>query len=333
MDQPIYSELKERWYQVRVPVPFSLRYVNSYLLGDTNERYTIIDPGLKTEESIEVWETTLRQLQIKWQQIDQVIVTHQHPDHYGLAGYVQKLSDAVVYITEESHAYTQKLWGTGTKQFEADMRELLHKHETPAEIIERIIDNLHQFIPRVEPQPEVRYIQPAGQCSIAELDWHFVQTVGHAYGGIMLYQPEIRWMICADQVLPRITPHVGVVAGEERMPLYDFLQNLAEIRKYDVELALPGHREPFSNYDERIEQIMSHHERRLQKMYEYMKDQQTHISAFVMCEHLFGSSLATQPHNMRFALTETIAHLDELVRRRLLHTIIHSDVQYYKLNK
>lgn len=331
MKQQIWSELKQNWFQLRVPVPFSLRYVNSYILGDSNGQYTVIDPGLKTSESIAVWEQALNELHIGWQQITQIIVTHQHPDHYGLAGLFQQKSGAVVYMTEEAYRYTQKLWGAGEQQFEVNMRELLQQHGAPAQVVNDVLDNLREFLPRVEPQPQVTYIKETERLSISGLKWDCIPTKGHAYGQIMLYQPQLKWMFCADQVLPRITPHVGVVAGEERSPLFDFLENMNDIRIYDVLLALPGHREPFTNYNERIQQILEHHERRLQKMVDYIKQQQSKLSAFVICEYLFGTTLRTQPHNMRFAMTETIAHLDELVRRGLLKIVFHNSAQFYEI--
>jgi len=303
--------------QVRVPVPFSLKWINSYLLLEKNGTYTIIDPGLRTLEAEQVWEETLQELSLTWRNCSAIVVTHQHPDHYGLAGYVQQHCDAPVYMTRESKAYTDKLWGTGQAQFERDMEKLLVAHGTPIEIVEAILANMQGFVAKVEPQPVVEYIEAGQTIRLGDRQWLLIHTEGHAYGGIMLYDSLTKQLLCGDQVLPRITPHVGVVAGEDRPVLSQFLANLQQIAKLDVKLVLPGHREPFEGYSERITAIIQHHKRRLASILQYVQEQRA-VDSFTCCEWLFGKHLREQPHNMRFALTETIAHLDHLQEKGLL---------------
>lgn len=302
------SYITSKIIQVRIPVPFSLKWINSYLLFEKNGTFAIIDPGLRTLEAEQIWEETLQKLSLTWGDCSKIVVTHQHPDHYGLAGYVQQRSRAPVYMTKESKAYTEKLWGTGQYQFERDMEQLLAVHGTPSHIIKAIINNMQQFQERVEPQPEVEYVEAGQSIRLGDADWRLIHTEGHAYGGIMLYDKESKLLLCGDQVLPRITPHVGVVAGEDRPVLSQFLTNLKQIEELDVSLVLPGHRDPFEGFRDRIAAIIQHHERRLEAILQYVREQQV-VDAFTCCEWLFGQHLRDQPHNMRFALTETIAHL------------------------
>lgn len=308
---PIWSKLLPSIIQVRVPVPFSLKWINSYILLEQQGTFTVIDPGLRTPEAEAVWANVMSELKLEWSSCTAIVVTHQHPDHYGLSGYVQQLSGAPVYMTRDAKAYTEKLWGAGSEQFERDMKQLLHTHGTPDDIAEAILLNLREFQARVEPQPDVTYVE-AGEALLAgDRHWQLIHTEGHAYGGIMLYDANEKLLLCGDQVLPRITPHVGVVAGEDRPVLQQFLNHLQQIAELEVSLVLPGHREPFTRYRERIESILQHHERRLAELYSYIAENGA-VVAFVCCEWMFGSHLRDQPHNMRFALTEVIAHLQYL---------------------
>lgn len=101
---------QEGWLQVKVPVPFSLKWVNSYLIPE-EQGYTLIDPGLRTDEAIQVWDKVLQHHNLEWRNVTRIILTHQHPDHYGLAGYVQERSGAPVFISRRAHDYAIRLWG------------------------------------------------------------------------------------------------------------------------------------------------------------------------------------------------------------------------------
>jgi len=309
--------------QVKVPVPFSLKWVNSYLILEQSG-YTIIDPGLRIEESITVWEQVLLELQLVWEQCVQIIITHQHPDHFGLAGFVQQRSGAPVYMTEEAHQYTLNLWGDDKGNYEHNMSELLHKHNVPVNVIQAILHNLQEFQSRVEPFPNVTYIKAGNHIEIGKDIWEIIETKGHAYGQVMFYDPKQQILICADQVLPRITPHVGVIPGEDRDVLHEFIMNLRQLAVLEVKLALPGHREPFEYFSKRAYEIIAHHERRLERIEQHVIEHHE-IDAFSCCEWVFGTHLRLNAHNMRFALTEIIAHLEELVRQGRINSMWKDD--------
>jgi glyoxylase-like metal-dependent hydrolase (beta-lactamase superfamily II) len=305
------NELNNGWLQVKVPLPFSLKWVNGYLIPE-DEGYTLIDPGLGTEEAKAVWEGVLERKGMRWSDIRRVVLTHQHPDHYGLSGYVQEKSGASVWITKRSHDYALRLWGEGSR-FPGDLRELYEAHGMPAEVMDDIAGNLDSFVALVSPQPIVRYMEPGQPIMLGGRRWELVDAPGHAYGAVCFYQADMKWMICGDQVLPHITPNVSAIPGEERDPLADFLRSLEQLKQYDVEYALPGHRDPFADFRGRIVELQSHHARRLSGMAELLAEQPR--SAFALCEKLFGARLRDNPHNLRFAMSETLAHLFHLEQR------------------
>lgn len=185
----------------------------------------------------------------------------------------------------------------------------------PSDVMDAIENNLGTFIGRVLPEPQITYIEAGETVTLGGLSWETIDAPGHAFGALCFYQRDIRWMICGDQVLPRITPNVSVVPGEEKDPLAAFLGSLEELKGYEVELALPGHRDPFANFKARIAELISHHGRRLQEMRELLA--QEPLTAFDMCGKLFGARLRDNPHNLRFAMSETLAHLFHLELRGL----------------
>ncbi|OBR68514.1 hydrolase [Paenibacillus oryzae] len=318
--------LQGGWHQLKVPLPFSLKWVNSYIIPDSNG-YTVIDPGLHTGEALKAWEIAMAELRIGWSDISRIILTHQHPDHYGLAGYVQQQSGAVVNMTERSHRYALRLWNADS-EYPAAINALFSRHGMPVELREAIGSNLEGFIAMVSPQPRVSYMKAGETLAMNGGSWKLLDAPGHAFGAVCLYEPRRRWMICGDQVLPRITPNISLVPGEEADPLKHFLGSLDRLAEFDVDYALPGHMNPFAGFKERIEELQSHHARRLEGIKSMLLEKEA--TAFEVCEGLFGIRLRDNPHNLRFAMGETLAHLVHLELRGDIASRQRMGVYYYK---
>ncbi|MHA7964287.1 MBL fold metallo-hydrolase [Paenibacillus sp. CAU 1782] len=300
--------LEGGWHQLKVPLPFSLKWVNSYIVPD-GEGYTVIDPGLHTEEALSVWGEAMAELGIGWSDITRILLTHQHPDHYGLAGYFQQQSGAIVNMTERSHRYALRLWNANSEYPKA-IDALFNRHGMPGELRDAIGSNLDGFIAMVSPQPQVTYVEAGSTLAMNGSNWELIDAPGHAFGAVCLYEPQQRWMICGDQVLPRITPNISLVPGEESDPLQHFLTSLSTLAHVEVDLALPGHMNPFTGFRERIGELQNHHARRLEGIQDMLSEKES--TAFEVCEALFGVRLRDNPHNLRFAMGETLAHLVHL---------------------
>ncbi|GGG74595.1 MBL fold metallo-hydrolase [Paenibacillus radicis (ex Gao et al. 2016)] len=312
------AQWNDGWIQVKVPLPFSLKWVNSYLIPEPDQSgYTVIDPGLRTDEAVAAWNEAMQRHDIDVAAIKRIIVTHQHPDHYGLAGYFQELSGAPVYMSRRSHAYTVRLWAEGSR-FAEELGQLFSGHGMPDELTSAIAANLELFEERVSPQPSVTYMKAGESIRFGGFEWQLIDAPGHAYGQLLLYEPNNGWMFCGDQVIPRITPNISVVPGEETDPLNDFLTNLDELLNYDVSFAFPGHRDPFTGFAARIEELKQHHIRRLERMKRMLDEP---MSAFELSERLFGINLRSNPHNLRFAMAETLAHLYYMEHRGLIRRL------------
>ncbi|MBW7477007.1 MBL fold metallo-hydrolase [Paenibacillus oenotherae] len=312
--------------QVKVPLPFSLKWVNSYLLRD-EKGYTLIDPGLHTPESIETWNAALAEHDIVIQDIHTIVLTHQHPDHYGLAGWFQQRTGAPVLISPRSYAYIVKMWGKD-RSYAAELVALYRQHGMPEHLLDAMPPHLESFMDKVSPQPEVTFIEAGGVLRMAGMDWQMIDAPGHASGQLCFYAPERKWMICGDQVLPNITPNVSVVPGDEGGELEQFLGSLKQLGAYEVELAFPGHRDPFTGFGLRIEELIDHHKRRLESIAERVKEEG--CTGYAMCERLFGARIAGNPHNLRFAMSETLAHLFHLEQRNEISSSIRDGVIVYQ---
>lgn len=313
--------------QVKIPLPFSLKWVNSYLLPG-EDGYTLIDPGLRTAEAEAAWEKALAATGIGFGDVRTIVLTHQHPDHYGLAGWFQDRTGVPVRMSRQSHDYAKRLWGED-RSFNGELVGLFARHGMPEPLQEAVASHLESFVERVTPQPQVTYLESGERLRMGNLDWVAIDAPGHARGQLCFYAEEAGWMICGDQVLPDITPNISVVPGEDADPLARFLTSLTELSRYEVRLAFPGHRDPFADFGGRIQSIAAHHDRRLAQIETLAAAGPQ--SGYALCEALFGARIAGNAHNLRFAMAETLAHLVYLERAGRLRAMETADEIRYAL--
>lgn len=311
--RPLFNVYIENIIQARIPLPFPLRWVNAYIVKEKHSRYTIIDPGIHTEAAKEAWHQILAENRIQMEQIDTIVLTHHHPDHFGLCGWLQTQSGAEVYMTQPGWQQAKQLWTEGTPASDKLLR-LFREHGMPISLLEEMETHLRGFIPMVTPFPEnVRFIELGGIFNLAGRKWRVVHAPGHAFGHVMFYEPSKQLLFCGDHVLPKISPNISFIPDHDDDPLHSYLCSLAELRNWPVQLAFPGHRDPFANFGERVSALLEHHDIRLQQMRQIL---QKPMSTYELCRKLFGDHLTT--HQLRFAMAETIAHVRYMENRRLV---------------
>ncbi|PRX71222.1 glyoxylase-like metal-dependent hydrolase (beta-lactamase superfamily II) [Cohnella sp. SGD-V74] len=300
-------ELDGGWLQVKVPLPYSLKWVNAYLLPEGDSGWTVIDPGLRLEETEVFWEEVMRSRNLAWGDIARIVVTHHHPDHYGMAGWFQERAGAPVWMSPVAHSNANRLWGDG-ETFSEQLTAAFLRHGLAGELEDAMRAHLTGFRAKVSPHPsEVRLLSPGETFSMGGVEWDVHGGEGHAPGHLLFHDRTSGRLIGGDQVLTDISPNIGWMPGGDPDPLLSFLDSLRRLRALEVSEVFPGHRSPFARFRERIDELLDHHGRRMNKMAELIGERE--LTAFEVCELLFGARLRDNAHNLRFALAETIAHL------------------------
>jgi len=314
---------------IRVPLPYSLKWVNAYLLPEPDGGWTLIDPGLRDEETENFWSATLRERRIGWEDVRRIVVTHHHPDHYGMAGWFQRRTGATVWTSRVAEDNAERLWGAG-ETFSDELTGAFVRHGLAPGLVPAMREHLSGFAGRTSPRPEdVRFLAPGDSFAMGGVEWKVYGGEGHGPGHLLFHDPKSGDLICGDQVLPDISPNVGWMPGGDPDPLLSFLESLRKLRELEVGTAYPGHRKPYGDFRGRIDELLDHHERRMRRMAELIGGESPDASAgrsangeaktaFEICELTFGTRLRGNIHNLRFALAETIAHL---VRMEALGTI------------
>lgn len=304
--------MPEGMHRIRITMSFPLRWVNSYILTEPNGKVSIIDPGPRSAGTEQEWREALAERDLTFEDVHQIVLTHHHPDHLGLSGWMQQMSGAPVLMSARSRQETDFMWGTGAS-IEERLPEYYLLHGMPQQKTVEIKEHMRTFISQITPLPKVTIIVDGDTIHMGGKAWIAVETGGHAPGHLSFYAPESKEMLCGDAVLPQISPNISLQPDSDPEPLQSYMDGLKRLNALEVERAYPGHRNPFTRFAERTIELIAHHEERLGKLTERLQESPAH--AYDICLYLFGDRLGI--HQLRFAMSETLAHLQELIRRGL----------------
>jgi glyoxylase-like metal-dependent hydrolase (beta-lactamase superfamily II) len=296
-----------RW--LRFPLPFPPHDVNVWLLED-GEGWLAIDAGMGNDETRANWRTALHGEATGNRPLTGLLVTHFHPDHAGLMGWLAADHGLVPMMTRIEWLTARSLWfDTGAEMVEQQV-EFARIAGAPSDYaaFQRARGALFQR--SVSPLPRAfRAIADGDTLSIGGRDWRVLTGQGHAPDMACLFCVEAKILIAADQILPRITPYIGLHAGEPMAdPLGAFLATLERFRALpDDTLVLPSHGAPFAPLHKRLDALAAHHADRLAALEDACRAPAT--------THALLPALFRRPLDHRalgFGLGETLAHLRRL---------------------
>ncbi|MCP4418768.1 MAG: MBL fold metallo-hydrolase, partial [Chloroflexi bacterium] len=255
-----FKEIENGIYQLRLPLPFALDHVQCYLLrGD--DGWTIVDTGLNTSAGRKGWQETFAGLHIAPTDVKQIIITHCHPDHYGLAGWLQEQcrTDGIappVLMSQRGITFAEEVWQQHDSQIEQMETEFRHCGLPPAQAT-TVAGEVSFVATRMSPHPKsVRPLQPGDTIQMGNRKFEMIHAPGHADGQIIFYDPNDRLLLSGDHVLNGITPHIGRWPNGDPDPLGRYLKSLHQLADLDVRLALPGHKTLITNWQERLDEML-----------------------------------------------------------------------------
>lgn len=286
---------------LRIDLPFRLDHVNCFFAEGENG-WKIIDTGLHDEPTVRRWKKEL-----EGKEVTDILVTHYHPDHFGYAGGLQRKLNARVSMSQIDA-------NSGLSAWQEPFLDQLIDHYTlggiPKRIAEGMTDNTRSFVPRVTPYPNVdHYFEEGEKIQLGKYEYEVIFTPGHSDGLVCFYNKDKNTLISTDHILPKITPNISYWFHGDENPLKTYLASLNKMKQFDAELVIPSHGSPFYGANERIDQILDHHDERLEFLQDIIQ-KETRLSVFEASEKLFNKKLNI--HETRFAVGETLAHLEYL---------------------
>ena len=294
----------------RMKIPGKLDHINVYLIEDT-EGWFIVDTGPQSTENQELWQTILANLS-GIPKVTGILVTHSHPDHIGLAGWLQDYCAAPLYISEKEmrQAVNEQNYRQA-KDYESLNRFYQQLDASPADMA-ALKDGL-SFFDRLYGQlpSEVTLVKSGDTMQIGGTSWNLWSGSGHSIEHLCLQRASGDVLISGDQIIAHITPYVGIShLSQEADPLAGWLYSLNDMLEWisPEALVLPAHNKPLYHGEQRVQQVIAHHEHSLAELLESLTQWHTvsSLSTVLGWKNKRGFARC-------LALEETFAHATFLV--------------------
>lgn len=312
-------EIIQGVHQIKVPLQGgSLDHVNVYVLhGDKGN--VLIDTGFDTPEAFAALRDGLKLGGFGFKDITHIIITHIHPDHYGMAAKLKQMTGATVAFSETEEKLLESRY-QNPESLLAEMRELLQANGVPEEDLPELVEvamPLREFVGMVTADNKLK---GGEKISLGSAELRVIITPGHSPGHICLYEPKRKFLFSGDHVLPDITSHVGFHPQSGDNPLGDFLAALEALTQLDINLVFPGHGSVFSGIRLRINELLYHHQERERAIVIAAEDEMK-TAYQIASEILWMPTGAPIPFSKlsnfdkRLAVLETLAHLKYLTSK------------------
>jgi glyoxylase-like metal-dependent hydrolase (beta-lactamase superfamily II) len=277
------------------PLPTRPGHVHSYLLPGA-DGWTLVDTGIGLPDAEERWAGLLAGTEVA-----RIFITHFHPDHVGAAADVAAVTGAPVYQGTLDYSQCELVWGND--RWPRRIADWFLTHGVPRADAEELIESGNVYRPFIRYQPDPVLVEEG-----ARIDgWQLVSAPGHADGQLCLESAGV--LVSADHLLGRISPTVGLWPESRPDPLGDFIGSLERTIALAPRLALPGHGDPIEDPVGRAYELIEHHRERLGVAETALTDRPR--TGYEVSFDLFGDEL--KPASRRFAVAETLSHLERLV--------------------
>ena len=250
-------------HQLKLPVPVvdsELSEVNAYLIKG-EDGCLLVDTGWNTSYTFRALERQLQEIGVRFEDIRQILITHFHPDHYGLAGRLKELSGAKVILHQIERDYVYSRY-VAMDSLLAETAELLRVHGVPEQELPRLQKaslEVRKYVVPVAPDITVR---GGERLQHGRFNFEVVWTPGHSPGHVCLYEPKLRVLLSGDHLLPTIFTNVSLHPQSGENPVGKYLDSLRLIEQMEIDLVLPAHEFVFTNARRRIREMYVHHDER-----------------------------------------------------------------------
>lgn len=302
-------------HRLAVPTPFMVGRVNAYLIDD--DPLTLVDSGPNSGRALDELEQLLAAHGRRVEDIELLIVSHQHMDHFGLASILARRSGAEVAALDRLAPFLAR-YG---KQSELDDRfaeGLMLRHGIPAEVVTALRAVSQGFRAWGSPVEVTRPLADGEVLRLRDRELRVLHRPGHSPSDTVFHQEDRRLLIAADHLIAHISSnpliarplgeHEEEFAGRRPQALVTYMESLSRTRAMDLDLVLPGHGRPIDDHRALIDERFRLHARRAGKIRRLIAERPR--SAHEIAQSLWGDVAVTQAY---LTLSEVLGHVDLLL--------------------
>ncbi|KGP72154.1 MBL fold metallo-hydrolase [Pontibacillus yanchengensis] len=310
-------------HQLTVPTPFGVGDVHMYVLK--GETLTLVDAGIKTEEAWKVFVHGLQELGYTPEDVEQVMLTHHHPDHIGLLDRFSNLKG--IYGHEDNRRWLERdeAFLNRYHSFFYDLYSKFGVSEEYKSFFKHLRDPL-----KYVPFGTLTGSLVEGDGLPGHEDWEVLETPGHAESHLSFYRKQDGKMISGDHLLYHISSNPLLEpprkpGGERPKPLLSYRQTMEKCLHYPISEVLPGHGPIFTGVHDIIHTRFEKQEQRAEKVYDMLVDKP--LSPFEVCQKLFPKHIKKE---FGLTMSETVGQLDYLEATHRVHVELQNGVVYYQ---
>ncbi len=297
--------VKEEIYRLVVPTPFPVGNVNMYIIK--GESLTLIDAGVKTEEAWQSFKDQLHALGYQPSDIEQVVITHHHPDHVGLLDYLPTSLSVIGHKKAEPWISKRSEFLEWHQRF---FEQFLRECGVDAAFLSNLPNLRSSF--RYSCERSLTTAVQEGDTIPGLSDWTVIETPGHAQSHIVLYREKDGLMVGGDHLLATISSNPLLeppLEGETERPkpLLQYNDSLKKLLRYDISRIVTGHGDDVIDVRSLVEKRLEKQKERANQVLDMLRNKP--MTVFEVCQGLFPTL-----YEREFLLTmsETVGQLDYL---------------------
>jgi glyoxylase-like metal-dependent hydrolase (beta-lactamase superfamily II) len=296
--------------RLQIPTPFAVGRVNCYLIED--EPLTLIDTGPNSGKSLDELQHQLEDAGHSIEEIELVVITHQHIDHLGLVEIVAERSGADVAALDAMAGFVES-YGSDTERDDEFAGGLMRRYGIPDDVVSALRSVSASFRGWGSSAKVTRPLADGELLQLRDRSFEVQHRPGHSPSDTLFWDQERSILICADHLIAHISSNPLLsrpLDGSSQRPkaLITYLGSLARTRELPAEILLPGHGEPITDHVSLIDERFAMHRRRAEKLRKLIE--QRPRTAYELAQELWGNVAVTQAF---LTLSEVVGHVDLLI--------------------
>ncbi len=323
-----FKEIAPRVYWLRLGMPFSLDHINLWLIEEDNY-WTLVDTGPNTSTSKTAWQEIFS-TQLQNKPIKQIICTHSHPDHVGLAGWICENQSAKLLISKGEFEFYHQIFANNKPTSIAQAQTFYQQAGASDDQIKSYFKHIKIFSNLISLMPSsYQQLQHNDGITLGKYQWQVHIGRGHSPEHICLFCEELNLFISGDQLLPTISSNISVWPTQPNAnPMADFFLSCQDISKVinNQTLVLPSHGLPFYGGENRLNTLSEDAKQDMACLYDFCLQPRTVSETFPI---LFKANI--DENNLMLAFGEALASLNYLCAQgRIIATPDENGIKYYQ---